>query len=85
MSVAHRQLMEEIVTTAEYVSEFAQHHESVGEARGEARALLAILDARKIDISEEARAAIAGCTDMDLLEVWVRRALTVDKAADLFD
>ncbi|MGI9000629.1 MAG: hypothetical protein ACR2GH_03075, partial [Pseudonocardia sp.] len=56
-----------------------------GEAVGEARAVLAVLDARGIDVPPDARARIAECSDLDQLDVWVRRAVTAETVHDLFD
>jgi hypothetical protein len=82
-------LMTSIVHRYEYQSEFARRYfsqgEAQGEARGEAKALLAILDARGIAIPDDIRARIADCTDLDQLDVWIRRAATADKIQDLDD
>jgi hypothetical protein len=48
------------------------------------RALLAILNARGIPVPDDARARITGCTDLDQLETWVRRAATATTIQDLF-
>lgn len=55
-----------------------------GKAEGEALALLTVLDARGIEVPQEARERIAECTDLDQLEVWIRRAVTADSISDLF-
>ncbi|WP_143734604.1 hypothetical protein [Microbispora rosea] len=55
-----------------------------GRAQGEARAVLTILEARGIPISDSDRAFIRACTDLGLLDGWVRRAATATSAADLF-
>jgi hypothetical protein len=70
-------------TSYRYQSDFARRYFSQGKAEGEAKAVLAILDARGVAVPEEVRAHIAGCTDLDLLDVWVRRAATADKIQDL--
>ncbi|MGI9004491.1 MAG: hypothetical protein ACR2GH_23045, partial [Pseudonocardia sp.] len=59
--------------------------EAAGKAEGEARAVLAVLDARGIDVPPDARARIAECSDLDQLDVWVRRAVTAETVHDLFD
>jgi hypothetical protein len=46
--------------------------------------ILRILTRRKISVSEEERATIEGCTDMDTLEAWFDRALVVNNVRDLF-
>lgn len=75
--------------TYEYKSDFArryygQGHEE-GRAEGEARALLGFLEARGIGVPDDARERIMRCTDLDQLETWVRRAVTVSTVEDLFD
>jgi hypothetical protein len=57
--------------------------EAVGRAEGEAVALLTVLAARGIDIPADARARIAGCTDIDQLTTWLRRAATADTIDDV--
>lgn len=69
----------------EYQSEFARRYFSEGEARGEAQALLAILEARAIEVPADVRADITACTDLATLDTWIRRAAIADKIQDLFD
>jgi hypothetical protein len=59
--------------------------EADGEARGEARAVLAVLSARGMPVSGEARDRIAACMDLAQLEVWIRRAATIDTVEALFE
>jgi hypothetical protein len=56
-----------------------------GEAKGEARAVFTVLAARDIDVPDDARARIAGCTDLAQLETWVHRAVTATSVNDLFE
>lgn len=51
---------------------------------GEVMALLEVLDARGIALSAEARQRIQACADLAQLKVWLRRAVTVRNAEDLF-
>lgn len=69
--------------TDEELSSLAQWFVARGEARGEARAVLAILDARDITVPDDARARIAACTDLVQLDTWVRRAVTARTIDDL--
>jgi hypothetical protein len=84
---AARKLLEAIVETRarEYKSDFARGYEARGEAKGEANAVLTVLSARGIDVPEEARVRISECTDLALLESWLRRAVTAASADELFD
>lgn len=54
-----------------------------GEARGRATAVLTVLAARQIVVSEDQRARIALCVDLALLEQWLERAATVKDASEL--
>ena len=64
----------------EYQSEFARKYFFQGEAaglqKGEALALLEVLDARGLPISAVARRRILACTDPDQLKRWIRQAAT---------
>ncbi|MFO1429577.1 MAG: Uma2 family endonuclease [Candidatus Competibacteraceae bacterium] len=55
-----------------------------GEANGEARALLTVLEARGVAMTEAERAAILNSRDLEQLRVWLQRAVVVDTAAALF-
>ena len=76
----------------EYQSDFARKYftegeaqgEARGEARGEGKAVLAVLEARAVPISDEARERIASCTDSDQLMIWISKAVTVKDSDELF-
>jgi hypothetical protein len=53
--------------------------------RGKAEAILDVLDARNLDVTDAERERIAGCTDQRQIKTWIRRAVTVEKTSDLFD
>ena len=55
----------------------------IGEARGEAKALLVVLRSRGFDIPKEVEQRIAECTDPVLLVSWLSRAATVSDVSDL--
>jgi hypothetical protein len=77
-------------------SRFAKEHYGRGQKEGKkegkmegriaegAEAILIFLDARGLDVSEAERDRINGCTSLRQLKSWIRRAATVEKAADLF-
>lgn len=83
LPAAARKCLEEFMTTTShrYQSEFARRYFS----QGEAKAVLAILDTRGIQVPDDIRADITGCTDIDRLDVWLRRAITAEKIQDLND
>ena len=70
--------------TWEYKSDFARRYYGQGRAEGEARALLGFLDARGISVPDAARERIMRCTDLEQLEIWVRRAATISTVDELF-
>jgi hypothetical protein len=89
LPTATRKLLEDYMTTTNYPfqSDFARRHYAAGEAGGKtlgkAEAVLAVLQARGIEIPAEARAKISECTDLDRLDEWIRRAATAEQVADL--
>jgi hypothetical protein len=96
LPVAARHHLEALVKLGnveyEYQSEFVRKYVFQGRAEGrvegrvegEANAVLAVLDARGIEVSDVARAHITGCADLEQLDAWVRRAVSVASADDLF-
>ncbi|MFO0626448.1 MAG: hypothetical protein U0325_12615 [Polyangiales bacterium] len=58
--------------------------EAIGEARGEARALLTVLSARRLMVDDAARARIEGCDDAALLNRWIERAATAKDLDEVF-
>lgn len=52
-----------------------------GEAKGEAKSILAVLSARGIPVSDTIRERILGCTDIATLDVWIQRAAVAPTAA----
>jgi Uma2 family endonuclease len=58
--------------------------EERGEARGQARGLLRLLAARKIAVSDAAKARILGCSSPELLDQWMERAAVAARVDDIF-
>jgi hypothetical protein len=89
LPAASRKLLEDLVSTTKdrYFSDWArrQHAEGFaeGQAEGEARAIVTVLMARGIDISDEARAKITACTDLEQLNQWIQRAAVAECVEDL--
>lgn len=83
---AARCYLEELMATGthEYRSDYARRYFFEGEAAGKAASVLAVLDARGIDVSTGSRTRIAECSDLDQLDAWVRRAVTAETVDDLF-
>ncbi len=55
-----------------------------GRVNGEANALLTVLEARGLSIPDHARTRILATTNMDLLERWIRRAVSASSVEELF-
>lgn len=91
---AARNAFEDLMATGnyEYQSDFARKHraeglaegEARGEAKGEATAIVTVLDARAVVVTTEQKAQIFACTDLAILERWLRRAVSVASADELF-
>jgi hypothetical protein len=60
-----------------------------GEARGRAAEkaadVLDVLDARGLDITDAQRQRVLGCSDLQALARWLRRAVTVSSTDALFE
>jgi hypothetical protein len=94
LSGATRTAMEELMASGnyEYQSDFAKSHqakgraegEAKGRAEGEARGVLNVLSARGLVVSEEQKARILACSNVETLDGWIRKAVTVTSADELF-
>ncbi|SEG89764.1 hypothetical protein SAMN04489712_12456 [Thermomonospora echinospora] len=80
-------LLEAIMQTKqhEYKSDYFRRAKAEAEAEGLAKAVLTVLDSRGVEVTDEVRARIVGCTDLEQLGVWLRRAVSAASAGDLFD
>jgi hypothetical protein len=93
-----QRILEQLMTSETWpvYSPFAKEHfgrgmtEGKKEGRKEGRAeshaadILTVLEARNLDVTDADRERIAGCTELRQLEIWVRRAVTVEETSDLF-
>jgi hypothetical protein len=68
----------------EFQSDFAKKHRAAGKADGKAESVLEILDARGIAVSAEQKERILGCSEVAVLSGWIRRAVAVASAQELF-
>jgi hypothetical protein len=57
--------------------------EARGKAQGEAQAVLTVLDARGVPVSEAIREQILACTDLAQLDTWLRRVATAATADEV--
>ncbi|MCQ4204963.1 hypothetical protein M4J06_003336 [Streptomyces coelicoflavus] len=67
-----------------FQSQTAQNLRAEGRAVGRAEAILLLLGDRGVEVSEEARERILGCQDLEVLDLWVRRAVTAVSVAEVF-
>jgi hypothetical protein len=63
----------------------AKEHFGRGKQEGGADAILLVLKARGLEVSESERDRITGCTNLRQLKTWVTRAATAEKTSDVFD
>jgi hypothetical protein len=88
--LAVREILEEIMASTAWPvhSPFAKEHfgrgKAEGKAEGEADAVLLVLKARCMVVSDAERDRIVECTDLGQLQLWVIRAATAEKTSDLF-
>jgi hypothetical protein len=77
-----RKILKGIMATETWpvYSPFAKEHYG----RGEADAILLVLKARGVTVTDEQRDRIIHSTDLDQLKEWVTRAATVSDASGLF-
>lgn len=89
--LAVQRILEQLMTSGTWpvYSPIAKEHfgrgKREGRAEGEADALLLVLKARSLDISDAEHERITSCTDLKQLKRWVTRAATAAKASDLFE
>ncbi len=98
LDAAARHALEELMGTKgwEPQSDFVRKHyshgfregeakgEAKGKAKGKAESVLAILAARDIPVSPEAREQILACQDIATLEGWIMRAAKASSVSDIF-
>jgi hypothetical protein len=90
LSEAAKAALEDLMTSGnyEFQSDFAKKYlaqgKTQGEAKGRAEAILAVLEARGVRVSDEARARILACTDAVQLDSWLRKAATATTVDQVF-
>lgn len=81
---AAKRYLEDLMDTTGLKGPFSDYAKGF-KAEGEAEAVIVVLTARGIPVTEEARDRITGCTDLDQLGVWIHWAVTVDSLDALFE
>jgi hypothetical protein len=85
LPAASRKLLEDLVSATKdrYMSDWARQQHAEGLAEGQARSIITFLTARGIEVSDEARAKITSCTDLEQLDQWIQRAAVAERVEDL--
>jgi putative methionine-R-sulfoxide reductase with GAF domain len=86
-SNAARKYLEDLmsVETYEWQSDFARKYVGIGREEGVADSVILILEERGLVVSDDVRARVESCDDLNTLNSWVRKAVKVARAEDLFD
>jgi hypothetical protein len=82
-----QRMLREIMASTSWpvYSPFAREHFGRGERKGEADAILTVLEVRGIEVPEGARARIRTCADQGQLDAWLKRAAVATSLSELFD
>lgn len=86
LSEAAKAALEDLMAsgTYEYQSDFARTHQAKGRIEERARAILDVLEARGLPVSDEVRARILACNDAAQLAAWHRKAVTAPTVEQVF-
>jgi hypothetical protein len=71
-------------TTYPYVSHLRSQGREEGRQEGRAEAVVQVLVARRVEISDADRERILACRDNDTLTAWLRRAAVITNFSELF-
>lgn len=88
-SNAARQTLEAMMsatewTTHPFIENFKKEGRQAGIAEAKAEDVLKLIDARGIKVTKEQRTEVTESTDLAQLDKWFDRALTAEKATDIF-
>jgi hypothetical protein len=81
---AARDALEALMQTKEYKNDFFDRAEAQGEVKGEAKSLVIVLEARGMHLTAEQYDQVMSCTDIDKLDLWLRRAVVAMSVGDVF-
>jgi hypothetical protein len=68
----------------QFFSETQRRSFAQGEAKGEARSIVRVLERRGLSVSPEQRECILACADIAILERWLDAAVTASSTEELF-
>ncbi|MGK3999931.1 hypothetical protein [Sorangium sp. So ce1024] len=80
---ARRTLEAMMKSSYQFQSEFARSYVAKGKIEAKAHDVLAVLDARGLEVPVEVRERVLASTDVDELDRWIRRAAVVSDAREL--
>ncbi|MGK3965067.1 hypothetical protein WMF38_12900 [Sorangium sp. So ce118] len=84
LNAAARRTLEAMMKAGyEFQSEFARSYVAKGEIKAKAQAVLAVLEARGLEVPAEVRERVLASTDLAELDGWIRRAAVVSDAREL--
>lgn len=84
LSEAARKAFEMLPQQYQFQDESLRRSFDKGRAQASARAVLAVLEAREVAVTEGERERILACTDLEQLDKWVIKSVKVASAAELF-
>ena len=79
-----RRLLEGMMETMEWKSDFIEGYEERGRVATKRKDVLKVLDVRRLSPTESQRAQVEASTDLAQLDQWFERSLTAATAADVF-
>ncbi|MBY8881917.1 hypothetical protein K7862_30425 [Streptomyces sp. PLK6-54] len=72
------------IPTSFFRSVTAEKVREEGRVQSRAEDTITVLQLRGIEVSDEVRERVESCKDSDLVRLWFNRAITVDRAEDIF-
>lgn len=72
------------VVLDKFQSDTFRRYWAEGFAQGVARAVLIVLEARGLPVSDEVRERVGACKDVQRLEHWLVRAVTAESVDEVF-
>lgn len=84
LSDAARKAFAMLPEAQRFFSESQRRSFDEGQAKGQAKAILAVLARRGRAVSDEQRERILACTDLETLDRWLDRAVTASSTDELF-
>ncbi|GAA4228776.1 hypothetical protein GCM10022254_19590 [Actinomadura meridiana] len=70
-------------SVSHYYSDFRRAANAEGKVEGKAESVVMVLEARGVALRADERERILACTDRERLDVWLRRSVRVESAAEL--